>query len=111
MEEAMACIAAEIDRFYADSLPEIIGTRADDVIEAGRILGLLWATNVFPAMELGWDHYPDHLGHPGFEGGCFRCHGAPLATDSGDAIRRDCDLCHQVLAMDAPADQLRLETR
>lgn len=109
-DDAMAAIASEIERFYQDSFPAVLASRGAEVAEAGRILGMLWATNVFPAMELGWNHYPDQLGHPGFAGGCFRCHGAALATEGGETISQDCGLCHRMLAMDVPADQLRLET-
>jgi len=109
-EDAEARIAGEIERFYRDSFPEVATSRAEQVAKAGRILGMLWATNVFPTMKLGWSTYPDHLGHPGFEGGCFRCHGSELTTEGGETIPRDCGLCHKLLAMDTPAAQLRLDT-
>jgi len=109
-EEALEGISAGIEDFYATSYPEIAAARASDIVEAGRVMGLLWATNVFPEMNLTWGTYPQHLGHPGFRGGCLRCHSGAMTTEGGESISQDCSLCHEVLAMDRPADEVRLQT-
>ncbi len=109
-DEALADIAAGIEEFYAENFPEIARDRPADVAEAGEVLGILWATNVFPEMNVTWGTYPDHLGHPGFKGGCLRCHTSTMQTEDGQGISTDCALCHQVLAMDRPASEVRLQT-
>ncbi len=109
-EAALADIAAGIEEFYAENFPEIARDRPDDVAEAGEVLGILWATNVFPEMNVTWGTYPDPLGHPGFKGGCLRCHTGTMQTEDGQGISTDCGTCHQVLVMDQPAAGIELTT-
>ena len=107
-DEAVAAIADGLTAFYRDSYPELMETRGTEVEAAGELIGLLWATNVFPDMNVTWGSYPEHIGHPGFKGGCLRCHTSNMKTEDGEAVSTDCGNCHQVLAMDRPADQIRL---
>jgi len=109
-DEALAAIADGMEAFYRDSFPAAGQAQADAVSEAGEVIGLLWATNIFPEMNITWGTYPDHLGHPGFKGGCLRCHTGTMKTEDGEAVSTDCGTCHQVLAMDKPAAQIRLTT-
>ncbi|MGD9546344.1 MAG: NapC/NirT family cytochrome c [Candidatus Krumholzibacteriia bacterium] len=62
----------------------------------------IFADNIFFPMNVGWNPYPDHLGHLG-QGGCFRCHNPDLVDENGESIAYDCTLCHSILAMDAPS--------
>ena len=53
--------------FYQSEYPQIAARRADDITEAGRVLGALYAVNVYPHMNIEWGSYPDHGGttsHP-----------------------------------------------
>ena len=109
-DEALAGISVGIENFYATTYPEIATARASDVAEAGRVIGLLWETNVFPEMNVTWGTYPEHLGHPGFKGGCLRCHTGTMQTEDGQGISTDCGTCHQVLVMDQPAAGIELTT-
>jgi hypothetical protein len=59
--------------------------------------------NVFPAMDVTWGTYPNHIGHFDADGqmsetGCFRCHDEQHVSADGEAISQDCDLCHAILA-------------
>ena len=107
-DEAVAGIADGIQAFYRDNYPSVADARADDVTAAADVIGLLWATNVFPEMNVTWGTYPDHIGHKGFKSGCLRCHTGTMQTEDGEAVSTDCGNCHQVLAMDRPAAQVRL---
>jgi hypothetical protein len=109
-DEALAGIAGGIAAFYRDSFPVVARAEAAAIAEAGEVIGLLRASNVFPDMNVTWGTYPDHLGHPGFEGGCLRCHTSTMKTEDGESVSTDCGNCHQVLAMDRPAAQIRLTT-
>jgi nitrate/TMAO reductase-like tetraheme cytochrome c subunit len=109
-DAALSGIVAGIESFYRENYPAVAEAQSEAVAEAGEVIGLLWATNVFPDMRITWGTYPDHLGHPGFEGGCLRCHTSTMKTEDGEAVSTDCGNCHQVLAMDRPAAQLRLTT-
>ncbi len=73
--------------------------RTDRLVAA---LQEIFADNIFFPMNVGWNPYPDHLGHRG-PGGCFRCHNPDLVDETGEAIPYDCTLCHSILAMDAPS--------
>lgn len=110
-DEALAEISEGIVAFYRDSFPQVAATRSADVAAAGEVIGSLWATNVFPEMNVTWGTYPDHIGHPGFEGGCARCHTSTMKDEDGESVSTDCGNCHQILAMDQPAAQIRLSTQ
>ena len=53
----------------------------------------VWARNVFPAMNVTWGTYPNHMGHIDTPG-CFRCHDDEHKSKDGRVIRQDCALCH-----------------
>ncbi len=75
---------------------------------AATALGDAYATNVWPAMRIGWGTYPTFLGHDAAPG-CFRCHDEEHRAEDGRTISQDCDLCHAVLAQDE-ADPAILRT-
>ena len=52
-----------------------------------------WSTNVFPAMNVGWGTYPNHIGHIDTPG-CFRCHDESHTSADGRVISQDCEMCH-----------------
>lgn len=58
----------------------------------------IYAENVWPSMNIGWETYPNHIGHT-VSRGCLRCHGNNHITAEGKRIRADCRLCHTVLAL------------
>jgi len=57
----------------------------------------IYSQNMFPAMKVRWDVYPNDIGHFVFPG-CFRCHGSALATPEGHTITAECTTCHTILA-------------
>jgi nitrate/TMAO reductase-like tetraheme cytochrome c subunit len=65
-----------------------------------RELQDIYARNVFPGMNVGWNTYRSHLGHQG-TAGCFRCHNSDMVDEGGQAVPYDCTLCHSILAMDS----------
>ena len=68
-------------------------------LAAGQALGDTYSVNVFPAMNVDWDTYPNHIGHTHFTG-CFRCHNDEHESDDGQVISQDCDTCHSLLALE-----------
>jgi hypothetical protein len=107
-EEAVAGIFEGLEAFYRESYPSVAAEMAGEIATAGEVVGDLWATNVFPQMNVTWGTYPDHIGHAGFKSGCLRCHTSSMTTEDGEAVSTDCSNCHQVLVMDRPAAQVRL---
>ena len=53
----------------------------------------LYGRNVFPAMNVKWASYPNHIGHVFFNG-CFRCHDDNHKSSDGRVIKQDCESCH-----------------
>ena len=65
----------------------------------------IYRENIWPTMNIGWETYPNHIGHPKQMGdsvgqGCFRCHGNNHVTAEGKAVQSDCRLCHTILALE-----------
>jgi hypothetical protein len=86
-------IAEDLQRFYAQEYPELVGGQDPRVGRAIEGVQRIYAHNVFPAMRLTWGTHPNHLGHTDFPG-CFRCHGGEHVSRDGLTIRQDCDICH-----------------
>ncbi|NOZ12237.1 MAG: cytochrome C [Acidobacteria bacterium] len=85
--------------FYR-SLNAVAGARMSDQIEnAVRVAQAIYKRNIHHHMRIGWNTYPNHLGHRD-EGGCFRCHNPNMRDRDGKAIRHGCTLCHSILAYD-----------
>jgi hypothetical protein len=95
-EDARSKIASVLDAFYTKEHPSADAAR---VTAAARELGNIYATNVYPSMNIRWGTYPSHLGHTSSPG-CFRCHDGEHVDAKGASISQDCDTCHTVLAVD-----------
>jgi nitrate/TMAO reductase-like tetraheme cytochrome c subunit len=102
-EAAREGISKAISGFYAQAYPQVAVEKGDAVAAAGKALGDIWCWNVFPAMNVKWGTYRNHIGHaPDMSGeyGCFRCHDEEHKTAEGKAISQDCATCHSVLAQE-----------
>jgi hypothetical protein len=92
-ESAMEDIGARLEGFYREHNGEVLAGQRDElqrVIETAR---RLYSRNVFPAMNVTWGTYPNHIGHTTAPG-CFRCHDDTKKTQDGRTISMDCTLCH-----------------
>lgn len=96
-EEARAVIGEELQKFYADSYPELAVEKTDAITAAAAALGDAYSVNVFPSMKVWWDTYPNHIGHEQ-SAGCERCHTRKMRTEDREQISSDCETCHVVLA-------------
>jgi len=96
-EEAREKIRKQLRQFYAENYPEIAEKAAAKIEAAGKALGDAYAVNVFPGMHVGWDTYPNHIGHHQSPG-CFRCHSRKMRSEDRQRIPNDCDTCHVILA-------------
>ena len=85
--------------FYEREYPEIASTRRADIQQAASALQAIYDRNVFPAMRVTWNTYPNHIGHQD-DGGCFRCHDEAHRSDDGVTISQDCSNCHALLAFE-----------
>ncbi len=96
---AREAIRAGLLDFYAKSDASGFPARRAAAEAAAAELGDLYATDVWPDMNIGWGTYPSFLGHEAAPG-CFRCHDDEHKTEDGKVISQDCGLCHVLLAQD-----------
>lgn len=68
----------------------------DKIVKAGQFLLEGYMNNVWPAMNITWGTYKQHIGHQDADEGygCWRCHDDEHKTKTGKVIPQDCDLCH-----------------
>ena len=100
-EDAAAKIPAAFENFYRTKHPDIYTAKRAAIERGGKALLSAFERNVFPAMNVKWGSYPNNLGHNDFPG-CFRCHDDSHASiaDKKITMSQDCNLCHNLLAMD-----------
>jgi nitrate/TMAO reductase-like tetraheme cytochrome c subunit len=101
MDSAMTHIQHYVSNYYQENYPEIFKNKFE-LVEAA-ILGFqtAFSRNIFPSMKVRWSAYPNHIGHLEFNG-CFRCHNGIHATETGEVISKDCNLCHLINAQGNP---------
>jgi len=112
-DRAAQLFGSRLKSYYGKQHPEVARGKGEAIEKAGRELGWIYRRNIFPRLKIGWNTYPDHLGHRATTEGCFRCHDDEHKSGKDQVIRQDCDLCHEVLAEeeekpDVPAGVLRL---
>jgi NapC/NirT cytochrome c family, N-terminal region len=95
-DEAQRGIAASIRKAYQDDYPDVLTQRRADVDAAVAGTQLQYSQNLFPAMKVTWEGYPDNIGHFIFPG-CMRCHNNKMKSEDGRAITRACTSCHVIL--------------
>jgi nitrate/TMAO reductase-like tetraheme cytochrome c subunit len=92
-------IPSKLARFYQSSYPDVYSRQAPEIAAAGRTLLAIYNRNVFPDLKVTWGTYPNNLGHTDAPG-CFRCH------EDTKQIANDCNLCHQMVAVDEPSPEV-----
>lgn len=98
-EEELAQIADTMRAFYQEEHTDYLADNEELVEQAIVQTQAVYSRNIFPAMNVTWGTYPNHIGHTESIG-CFRCHDESHSTPDGDVISQDCSICHTVLAME-----------
>ena len=98
-EIAQAQIKSQLVTFYRSQYPAVWNTQRPQIDEAAKTLAQIYASNVFPAMNVRWGTHPNNIGHNNSPG-CFRCHDGNHSSKSGVAISNDCSACHNLLVSD-----------
>ncbi|MBI2091139.1 MAG: cytochrome c3 family protein [Deltaproteobacteria bacterium] len=98
-EKAMEGIATSLDRFYVTQYPKLYKERREAIKKAISEVQRIFKTNIFPEMKVDWRTHPDNIGHTLFPG-CFRCHEGKHVSPEGKVIRKDCQLCHTIIAQE-----------
>jgi len=84
---------AGIDRRLREAYKPLAGGSTDALARTIAGVQAIYASNIFPAMNVDWGTYPNHIGHVFFNG-CFRCHDDNHRSKDGSAIKQDCESCH-----------------
>lgn len=105
-EQARQGITTAITEFYRTEYPSVADEHVAEIDEACRVLGDIYARNVFPSMNVDGDTYPSFLGHDDGSTGCFRCHSGNHATADGEVITVDCRACHGIIAWDEASQDI-----
>jgi PAS domain-containing protein len=90
-------ILAGLREYYRREYPDVAARDNDLLSAASTLYREAYASNIYPALKIGWNTYPSNLGHRAGPG-CFRCHDGEHRTADGRVLPQDCDLCHAVLA-------------
>lgn len=96
--QADAAIAAGLKEKYPQH------PKLDETIKEVQAI---YGRNFFPEMKARWDEYPNLTGHK-ITAGCFRCHDGQHFNEAGTVIRKDCNLCHTILAQ-GPGSEVDLK--
>lgn len=85
--------------YFQSQHPDVLNSHPESLEVAIGEIEKLYRRNVFPAMNVTWGTYANHVGHEQSPG-CFRCHNGMLTSADGRSISMDCSACHNILALD-----------
>ena len=102
-DEGSRGIAAAIEDYYRENYPDIYENREPAVAAAVEAARRQFSVNIFPAMNVRWEDYPNNLGHF-YNIGCMRCHDGNHVSDDGRVIANDCNTCHVLIAQGRPGE-------
>ncbi len=91
-----------LNQFYQQTYPDYYNQNVETVQHAVKVLEDLYPTLHYPDQGLDWTTHPNNLGHMDAPG-CFRCHdGKHFTADKKQAIRIECNLCHNLPVVSSP---------
>jgi hypothetical protein len=96
-DAAMQGIAKTIYEFYNSKYPDVVKNKEPEIRNAIDEVQRIYKLTFFPEMKLDWRTHPNNIGHFYFNG-CFRCHDGNHVSPEGKVIRKDCNICHSVIA-------------
>jgi hypothetical protein len=104
-DEGAQEIPGALSKFYLLKYPVEAAKQGPAIHAAGAALAAIYQRNVFTDLKVTWGTYPNNLGHTD-NPGCFRCHDEAHLTADKKTITQDCNLCHQVVAVDEPSPDI-----
>jgi hypothetical protein len=82
---------------YKNDYPDVYAKESKRIESAIKVVQTEYSKNAFPEMGVESRQYLNHIGH--LESmGCFRCHSDKHKTKKGEVIKKDCNLCHSIIA-------------
>ena len=98
-ETAGRQIPAALTAFNSGKNPQLYAGKRKEVDTSIAAVRAIYGRNVFPQMKVTWGTYANNIGHMDTPG-CFRCHDGNHASASKKTIPNDCDICHELKAME-----------
>jgi hypothetical protein len=80
---------------YQANSPDVYSQYYSDIVIAINELRSIYQETNYPEQMLNWQTHPDNVGHKDSPG-CFRCHDGKHLSPSGEAIRLECNICHNI---------------
>jgi len=90
-------IKISIENFYSYNYPEVYRNKFESIRKSIEEIQKIYNRNYFPSMQVSWRGFPNHISHL-YDTGCFRCHDGKHFSDDGKVIRKECNLCHTIIA-------------
>jgi formate-dependent nitrite reductase cytochrome c552 subunit len=100
-DAALKATDEAFQNYYRTKYPELYATNRALIDKAADGLKRAFSRSIFPGMKVRWSAYPNDIGHLQFRG-CSRCHDNKHSGADGQAISRDCNLCHFIVAQGLP---------
>ncbi len=102
LEEGLQSIAG-LANYYQVAHPDFYEQSSDLIDQAIAAIQETYAGSVFPEQLADWNTHSNNIGHTNSPG-CFRCHDGKHLSQSGEAIRLECNLCHSIPVVAGPQD-------
>lgn len=102
-EAAQREIANAVLETYRKEHPEAVDRQRTALDRAVLAAQDAFRQNVFPAMKVRWDAYPDNIGHLR-NLGCMRCHSGRHVSEKGTPVTTACTTCHTITAQGTGPD-------
>jgi hypothetical protein len=83
--------------FYKSNYPDVYDEKKNIIEDGIEEVQKIYKRNYFPSMKVNWREFPNHISHL-YDEGCFRCHDGNHVSDDGEYIRKDCNLCHNIIS-------------
>jgi nitrate/TMAO reductase-like tetraheme cytochrome c subunit len=98
-DEGLQGIARSLQNFYSEKYPQLAKAHPEQVQRAIGEVQRIFKGTMFPEMRTDWRTHLNNIGHFYYPG-CFRCHDGGHVSKEGKTIRKDCDICHTLLAQE-----------
>jgi nitrate/TMAO reductase-like tetraheme cytochrome c subunit len=92
---------AGLEKYYQSTYADFYTANQALIKKAVTSLQEAYQAANFPDQKFDWKTHPDNIGHQN-TAGCFRCHDGKHLTQTGEAVRLECNLCHSIPVVAGP---------
>ena len=92
---------ATLKDYYRTTYPDYYAANSLQIDDVVTTLQNTYKQSFFPEQQANWDTHANNVGHR-YSPGCFRCHDGKHLNDKQEAIRLECNLCHNVPVVVGP---------